>query len=97
MAHHKYLHPGRIKSRHSDLLIYFFSITTPLFMLPQLYEIYHSRSAVHVALATWGYFVVADVVWAAYGIKHKLTPIIVCHVLYFVIESAIVVGILLYR
>jgi uncharacterized protein with PQ loop repeat len=97
VVHHKQLHAVRVKSKHSELLVYFFSLTTPLFMLPQLYEIYHSHSALHVALATWAYFLVADVVWTLYGIKHRLLPLIVGHALYFVIESAIVIGILIYR
>ena len=97
MTHHKHIHPVRVKSKHSDLLVWWFSITTPLFMVPQLYEIFHNRSAVNVALATWVYFLLSDVVWVAYGIRHHIRPLIWCHVLYFVIESAIVAGILIYR
>jgi uncharacterized protein with PQ loop repeat len=98
VTHHKHLHPRRFLrgSRFENFLIYFFSITTPLFMLPQVYEIFHNHSAVNVALATWVYFVLADLVWMGYGIKHHIMPLIVCHLLYLFIESVIVVGILFY-
>jgi uncharacterized protein with PQ loop repeat len=97
MTHHKHLHPARLKpTKHSDLLVWWFSITTPLFMLPQLFEILNNRSAANVAIATWVYFLLSDIVWTVYGIQHKMLPLIWCHILYFLIESAIVVAILVY-
>jgi uncharacterized protein with PQ loop repeat len=77
--------------------VYFFATATPLFMLPQAIEIYQSHQAVNVALLTWVFFLVADVVWIYYGIKHNLKPLVYCHVLYFAVEASIVAGIIIYR
>ncbi len=85
------------KSKYSNTLVYFFATTTPLFMLPQAIEIYRSHHAANVALLTWLFFLVADIVWIIYGIKHKLMPLVYCHILYFSVEASIVVGIILYR
>jgi uncharacterized protein with PQ loop repeat len=85
------------QSKYSNALVYFFATTTPLFMLPQAIEIFRSHHAVNVALLTWVFFLLADVVWIFYGVKHKLKPLVYCHILYFVVEAFIVAGIIIYR
>ncbi len=84
------------KSKHKDSLIYFFAFATPLFMVPQAMEIFRNQSAENVAPITWIFFLIADVVWIMYGIKHKLKPIVYGHILYLFIEGSIVVGIFTY-
>ncbi len=84
-------------SKYSSALVYFFATTTPLFMLPQAIEIFQRHKAENVALLTWLFFLIADIVWISYGIKHKLKPLVYCHILYFVVEATIVIGILKYK
>ena len=79
-----------------DILIYFFTIATPLFELPQAIAIYNSKSADNVSIWTWGFFLVADVAWLSYAWRHKIIPIFVMYLCYLMVEASIVVGILLY-
>lgn len=79
-----------------DYVIYFFSIVAPLFEIPQLLEIFKNKSAEDVALVTWVFFLVDNIVWIIYGVKKSNWPIIISSVLFLIIEAAIVVGIFLY-
>jgi uncharacterized protein with PQ loop repeat len=79
-----------------DYIVYFFTIATPLFELPQAYAIYVNRSAEDVSLLTWGFFLIDNFVWIIYAIKRKALPLLVTTALYLLIEIVIVVGIVLY-
>lgn len=65
-------------------------------MIPQALAIYQSHSALHVSLVTWVYFIIADIVWILYGVRNRLRPFIICHIIYLIVESSVVIGILLY-
>jgi uncharacterized protein with PQ loop repeat len=80
-----------------DAFAYFFGIITPLFSIPQLYEIWHYKTAESVSLASWGAFTIASVFWVFYGLVHKEKPIIISQILWFVLQLFIVIGILMYR
>jgi len=94
-AGHKHLH-RKSKKTAFDYVVYFFMIATPLFELPQAWNIYTHRSAGAVSISTWGFFALASVVWATYAIREKLLPVFVTSALYVVIELTIVVGIIRY-
>jgi len=106
MPHKRHGHPRRVTkvalpvsstAKHPlDYVVYFFSIATPLFELPQAYAIYSSHSAVDVSLTTWGFFLLDNVVWIIYAYKRKIIPLLVSTILYLLFELSIVVGILLY-
>lgn len=89
-------HVARHKRDFYDRLVYFFAVTTPIFELPQLWQIYSNRSAENVSLVTWAYFFLADLVWLGYGLRHRLWPVVVTYWLYLAVEGAILVGIWLY-
>jgi uncharacterized protein with PQ loop repeat len=91
------LHHVAKKKRDSyDRLVYFFAVTTPVFEVPQLVQIYAHHSADNVSTITWAWFLLSDCVWLMYGIRHRLRPVIVTYCLYLLVEGAIVVGILMY-
>ena len=71
-------------------------VATPLFELPQAWDIYSTQSAQDVSLTTWGFFWFVNFAWIVYAIRNKLKILVAIYVLYFVIELAIVVGIILY-
>lgn len=79
-----------------DYTIWLFSVATPLFELPQTYAIYAHHDAQNVSGYTWSFFLIDNLVWIIYGIKHKSKPLILTSVLYFLIEASIVYGIVLY-
>ncbi|MEK7152829.1 MAG: PQ-loop domain-containing transporter [Patescibacteria group bacterium] len=79
-----------------DFLVYFFTVATPLFEIPQAVAIYTAKSAENVPLLTWVFFLFADVVWLVYAIRNKLVPLALTYLLYLIVEIAIVGGILVY-
>lgn len=84
------------KKEFFDYIVYFFTIATPLFELPQAYAIYSSQSAEDVSLLTWGFFLLDNVVWIIYALKRRVLPLLITTTLYLVLEIIIVVGIILY-
>lgn len=84
------------KTEPFDYLVYFFTIATPLFELPQAYAIYANKSAEDVSLLTWAFFLVDNFVWIIYAIKRKVLPLLITTALYLLIEVFIVIGIILY-
>lgn len=93
---HKHLHRKQQKTAF-DYFVYFFVIATPLFELPQAYDIFHNRSAENVSLFTWVFFFAASIIWLIYAARNKLLPLVIAYALYILIEGIIVIGILLYR
>jgi uncharacterized protein with PQ loop repeat len=79
-----------------DKLVLSLAVVAPFFELPQLFEIYSNKAAENVSLITWGFFALMAIPWFIYGIVHKEKPIIVLYLLWFLIDSIIVIGILIY-
>ncbi len=65
-------------------------------MIPQALTIWSNKSAANVSLITWIFFMLADIAWISYGVRNKIRPLIFGHSFYFVVESTVVLGILLY-
>jgi uncharacterized protein with PQ loop repeat len=79
-----------------DFVVYFFTVATPLFEVPQAVAIYSAKSAENVSMATWVFFLFADVVWLIYAMRRKLVPLVIMYLIYLVIEASIVAGIIVY-
>jgi len=79
-----------------DKVVLFLAFVAPVFELPQLFEIYSKKAAENVSIITWGFFSLMAVPWFIYGLVHKEKPIIVLYLLWFLIDTTIVIGILLY-
>ncbi len=94
-AAHKYAHKKKEKQPF-DYVVYFFTVATPLFELPQLYAIFSSKDAASVSAATWIFFLIASVVFAIYTLRERIYPLFVAYTLYTVIEGIIVAGIIMY-
>ena len=94
--HHSKALQKTLKKGPLELLIYFFTVATPLFELPQAYTIYVNHNAHNVSFYTWGFFLIDNVVWLIYGVKRKMAPLVVTSILYFIIELSVVIGILKY-
>ena len=99
-AHRKHAHKHiahKKKRDPFDYVVYVFGFVTPLFELPQLWQIYSKHAAEDVSLSTWAFFCIDNLVWIIYGWRKKEWPILITSALYEVLEVAIVVGILIYR
>jgi uncharacterized protein with PQ loop repeat len=95
MRHHHALHKKKQKDA-LDYVVYFFMVATPLFELPQSIAIYSTHNASGVAIWTWLFFCIADVVWICYALRRKMPALVGMYSAYLLIELSIVVGVLLY-
>jgi uncharacterized protein with PQ loop repeat len=80
-----------------SFLAYVTGILGPLLTLPQAYLIWANKSAENVSLISWLTYVIMAVVWLVYGIQHKDKPIIGSNILWLVVHSSILIGIILFR
>lgn len=79
-----------------DRAMMFVSILNPLVAIPQAVEIYSNQSAVNVSLATWISFMLVGVILTFYAILHRIGPMVINQILWFLVDTAIIVGILIY-
>lgn len=95
---HAHRHLRKKKQRDKfDYLLFVFMVATPLFELPQAWDIYSNKSAANVSLSTWSFFAISNLAWITYALRNRLLSLAIPYVLYLIIEVAIVIGILLYR
>lgn len=93
--HEKYPHPEKFRNFY-DKLIYFVAFATPITNLPQLFEVWYSKSAQGVSFISWTMFAVISVTWLIYGIIHKEKPIIFMNALLIIVQSLIAIGAFVY-
>lgn len=86
----------KAKVRLIDNLMMVASTIHPLTALPQVYIIYSGQNVEGVSLLSWLGFMVIGCVFLAYGIAHKLKPFIINQVIWFAIDLAVVIGIILF-
>lgn len=71
-------------------------IFQPLMTIPQIIEIYSSKSATNVSLFTWSAFLFFGLILLIYGIKFRLKPIWVNQIIWAIMQSLTVIGIVIY-
>ncbi len=82
--------------RMLDRVMVFVSMIGPIATLPQVYDVFARQSAESLSLSTWTLWTVLSVVWAYYGYVHKEAPILWANLVYIILQSLVVYGILLY-
>jgi uncharacterized protein with PQ loop repeat len=80
-----------------DRLVYLAAIVEPLFSLPQLYQVWHNRSAGSVSILSWLGFEVMTLIWLWYGIVHREKMILIYQGLFFIIDGSVLVGVLYFH
>jgi MtN3 and saliva related transmembrane protein len=75
-------------------LVLSMAIIEPLMTMPQIYEIWIRHQVAGVSLATWGFYLIAAVIWTLYGFQIKDKPVIISSILWVITEGMVVVGIL---
>ncbi len=91
------MHRHKVKNNGIlEKLVLAVAIIEPLSTIPQIIDIFTTKDTTAISLVTWILFAIAAVIWLAYGIKIKNTPLIVSSALWVLTESIIVIGILLY-
>ena len=79
-----------------DYLMYGVGLVQPLALLPQVFAIYVEGEKQGISLMTWGLLTVFNTLWAIYGFKHGIIPIMIANLLLMVLDIAIVLGVLFY-
>lgn len=89
--------PARnIWKRFLDYVMYGVGIFAPLALVPQILQIYTTKSSAGVSLLTWCLIAFFNSLWSLYGFVHKDRHIIIASTLMFIFNLVIVTGILLH-
>ncbi|USN96715.1 MAG: hypothetical protein H6797_00750 [Candidatus Nomurabacteria bacterium] len=73
------------------------AVVQPLMTLPQAIQLYSSHDAHGLSLLTWFGYTSVGLVFLAYSIKYRLRPIIIQQTLWFILQSSVVVGIVVWQ
>ncbi|MFA5744761.1 MAG: hypothetical protein WC887_00920 [Candidatus Paceibacterota bacterium] len=85
-----------VGKRYFDYFMYGVGIVAPLALVPQILEVYSTKSGAGLALPTWSLFVAFNILWTIYGILHKDIHILFANALMILFNGTVVLGILLY-
>lgn len=93
MPKHKHRHQ---KSFFVNKIIFAAAIIEPLFTLPQAYIIFKNQNAADVSLTTWIGFNILTIIWIWYSIVNKEKVVLVYQGLYFIFNTLVIIGALIY-
>jgi len=88
---HKFIRTGAV-----DTLALIVGVVQPLVTIPQIYLIYSTQDATGVSAFMWAGYNVSSVILLLYGLRHKLTPIIVAQILWLVVQTPMMVAFLFF-
>jgi uncharacterized protein with PQ loop repeat len=80
-----------------DKLIYIAAIAYPLTTVPQIVDLFISKSSENVSLLTWLLYDAFTFIFLWYAIEKKLKPLIIEYCMWIVAQTIVVLLILLYR
>jgi len=104
-THHSGLHHYHKRKRTSptnkfvrffDHFIYIVAIVIPLMTIPQVLMIWINKSAQDVSLITWSAYLFSALCWLTYSIIRKDKPLIINSILWVILESLVIVGVIIY-
>ena len=90
-----YPHPHKFKA-FIDNMVYAAGILGPMFGVAQVYKIWSTQNAAGISLLMFGSHIAFNLVWLTYGIIHKEQPIVIMYFLWFIVNTLIVTGALLF-
>jgi uncharacterized protein with PQ loop repeat len=79
-----------------DRVTYVVAIVEPIITIPQAATIFVHRTAAGISLSTWIGYEVLTFVWLWYAVAHKDRLIFLYQVLYFFVQTAVIIGGLMY-
>ena len=89
---HKIVTKHKKQKRLADKIIYFAAIIEPLFVIPQIIQIFRLQDATSVSLLTWLGFNVLTAIWLWWAILNREKVIIVYQGLYLVFNTVVIFG-----
>lgn len=82
--------------RALDRMVLIIGILGPLFTLPQVWQIWATKDAQGLNIVTWFSWIIFTIFWLIYGLAHREKPIIVNNILWILIHTTAIAGIILY-
>lgn len=79
-----------------DRATYVVAIVEPVITIPQATTIFVHHTAAGISLTSWVGYEVLTVIWLWYAIVHRNRLIFIYNILYFVIQTVIIFGGILY-
>ena len=79
-----------------DRILLTIAVIGPLTALPQVWNVYTKHAVAGLSLASWSLWAFFNLFWILYGFVHKEKPLIITHILWFIMNLSIAIGILLY-
>lgn len=77
-----------------DNIIILAAFLYPLSALPQVIEVFNGQTA-GVSLWSWLSFICFSALFLAYGLIHRITPMIITNILWLAVDSLVIVGLLI--
>jgi uncharacterized protein with PQ loop repeat len=84
------------KPRLVDRLTFIAAVLEPVVTVPQVTVIFADRTAAGISLPTWFGYDLLTLVWLWYGWVHKDRLIILYQGLFFIVQTGVIVGGMLY-
>jgi uncharacterized protein with PQ loop repeat len=91
----QYPHP-QAWIRFLDNLLLVIAVIGPMSNIPQILQIFISKTSAGVSTLTFCLLAVFNIPWIIYGIVHKEKPIITAYILWFTTNVIIITGTLIY-
>lgn len=82
--------------RAFDRLMYGVAFFAPFALLPQIFQIYNTKSSIGVSLLTWVLLTCSSILWTIYGVVHKDTHILFASGFTIAFHLTIIIGLLSY-
>lgn len=77
-------------------MMYVVAVGMPLTTVPQLQQLYSTKVTTGLSLATWLMYTAFGIIPLLYAISNKLKPLILTNVLWLIVDSLMIYGIIRY-
>jgi len=79
------------KQTQIDRLVYLAVVIGPLLTIPQVYSIWVEGQK-GVSIISWVAYLLASLIWLAYGVKHNDKPILIVESAWIILDIFIIIG-----
>jgi uncharacterized protein with PQ loop repeat len=87
---------AKINDKQLDAVVLVLGFLEPIFALPQVIHIFHTKTAAGLSLITWLLYLLSSFIMIIWGIKRGLKPIYIPQAVWIVLEIIIIYGIIKY-
>lgn len=77
--------------------MYLIAVGAPLMTLPQFLQVWQNHHIQGVSISTWTAYSLFSLMWSVYGFLHKDKVILLSNVPILFLDTAIFIGVLLFR